>query len=191
MKTIKKFIFTTLNGGASKSALSAHSLQLKRRFINTVRAIVVLVTALSFGAPVLAVDLVPFEAQLEGFANPVFNPDGTISNTEVAVGQATHLGLFTWASEELAVFTGPDQLSVVGSFTLTAANGDQVFGTYETVVTIYFPSLTILGQYVITGGTGRFVNATGTGRFVDATGSLLAPFEIGGSLSGTISRPNP
>ena len=158
--------------------------------MSTVRAIVLLAVALSCGAPVLADELVPFEARLEGFANPVFNPDGTISNTEVGVGQATHLGLFAWASEELAVFTGPDQLSVVGSFTLTAADGDQVFGTYETVVTIDFPVLSILGQYVITGGTGRFANATGTGRFVNATGSLLAPFEIGGSLSGTISRPN-
>jgi hypothetical protein len=188
MKTIKKFIFTTLNRRASKSTLSVHSRQLKGGFMSTVQAIVLLVAALFFGAPVRASELVPFEAGLEGFASLTFNPDGTISNSETAVGQATHVGLFTWASEELAVFTGPDQLSVIGSFTLTAANGDQVFGTFEAVGTIAFPAVTLQGQYMIEGGTGRFANATGSGTTV-GIGSLLAPFDIVGSLSGTIFAP--
>jgi hypothetical protein len=161
----------------------------KERFMSTVHARVLL-ALVSFGAPVAAEELVPFEARLEGFANLVFNPDGTISNTEAAVGQSTHLGLFTWASEELAVFTGPDQLSVFGSFTMTAANGDQVFGTFEAVGTIDFPAVTFVGQYVIEGGTGRFANATGSGTTI-GIGSLLPPLGIVGSLSGTISRPSP
>jgi hypothetical protein len=158
--------------------------------MSTVRASILLAVALSFGAPAATDELVPFSAQLEGFASLAFNPDGSISNTETAVGQATHLGFFTWASEELAVFTGQNQLSVVGSFTMTAANGDQVFGTFEAVGTMDFPFVIFLGQYVIAGGTGRFANATGSGTTI-GIGNLLPPFDIVGSLSGTISHPNP
>lgn len=135
-------------------------------------------------------EMVPFEAKLVGFAAPVFNPDGTISNTEVAAGQALHMGLVTWMSEEKAKFTGENTLSVCASFTLTAANGDKVFGTYKTTGTVDFSTFvgTFVGPYVITGGTGRFVNATGSGTIV-GVGNLLEPFEIVGSLTGTISEP--
>jgi len=149
------------------------------------------VAGMALGPLALAGEMVPFEGRLEGFAAPVFNGDGTISNTEAAVGQATHLGLFTWASQELAMFTGPNTLHVVGSFTMTAANGDQVYGTYETIGTIDFETFvgTFVGPYVVTSGTGRFANATGSGTIV-GVGNLLDPFEIVGSLTGTISQPN-
>jgi hypothetical protein len=135
-------------------------------------------------------EMVPFEVRLEGFADPTFNPDGSISNTETALGQATHLGLVTWASEELAVFTGPNELKVKGTFTLTGANGDKVFGRYRTIGTVTFPFGEFKGPFVITGGTGRFANATGGGT-IRGLGRLEPPFEIVGSLSGTISPPGP
>ena len=39
-------------------------------------------------------DTVPFEADLAGYAGPVFNPDSTVTNTETARGHATYLGRF-------------------------------------------------------------------------------------------------
>src|SRR5262245_17668384 len=62
--------------------------RLKGDLMTTVRAILLLAVGLPFGAPAAADELVPFDAQLEGFANLTFNPDGTISNSESAVGHA-------------------------------------------------------------------------------------------------------
>jgi hypothetical protein len=138
---------------------------------------------------VQADEFVPFAARLAGFAAPQFNPDGTITNVENAAGEATHLGKFTWMSEETATFTGPNSLAVTGSFTMTAANGDQVYGTYETAGTVNFPIGLFVGEYVIKGGTGRFAKATGGGTII-GIGNLQPPFEIVGSLTGSISRPN-
>jgi len=137
-------------------------------------------------------EVVPFKAFHKGFAAPVFNPDMTISNTEVAKGVATYLGKYTLTSDETAVFTGPNTLHVVCKlFTLTFANGDQVFGTYETTGTVDFNTFigVFVGEYEITGGTGRFANATGSGTIV-GVGNLQAPFEILGAFSGTISLPD-
>jgi hypothetical protein len=152
------------------------------------------ITALAFfpltpWAP--ADEQVPFAARLEGFADPKFNQDGTISNTELAVGQATHLGLVIWESAELATPTGPDTLHVEGSFTMTAADGDQVFGIYETTGTINWELFTgrFIGCYEVTGGTGRFAKVTGAGVII-GDGNLLEPYEIVGSLTGSTSPPN-
>jgi hypothetical protein len=148
------------------------------------------VAALLSATHLPAGEMVPFEADLAGYASPIFNPDGTVSNTESARGHGTHLGRFTWASQETAHFTSePGQLEVVGAFTLTAANGDTVTGTYQTTGTIDAAGFAHFeGPYVITGGTGRFANASGSGT-VSAVGRLAPPFEIQGSLTGTISQP--
>jgi hypothetical protein len=135
-------------------------------------------------------ELVPFEARIAGYAAPIFHPNGTVDNTENAIGNATHLGLCTWYSVEFAVLTGPGQFHVCGSFTLTAANGDQVFGRYATdghADEMAFGHFE--GPYCIEGGTGHFANATGSGT-IRGVGNLMSPFEIVGSLSGTISQPN-
>ncbi len=76
-----------------------------------------------------------------------------------------------------------------GTFTLTAANGDKVFGTFNgqalptdnpTVVTYEDPG-------VITGGTGRFAHASGS----MTTNGLanLATGEYTGTITGSVSRP--
>jgi hypothetical protein len=142
--------------------------------------------------PAPADELVPLKVSLAGFADPKFNPDGTISNTEVATGNATHLGKVAWNSQEEAKFIGENTLQVYATFTLTAADGDKVSGTYATIGTVDFGTFvgTFVGEYKITGGTGRFRNATGSGKIV-GVGNLLDPFEIVGSLSGTISEPAP
>jgi hypothetical protein len=76
-----------------------------------------------------------------------------------------------------------------GTFTLTAANGDKVFGTYSgqarptdtpNVVVYEDPG-------VITGGTGRFAGASGT---MTTSGlANLATGEYSGTVAGSVSRP--
>jgi hypothetical protein len=158
-----------------------------------VKLLVAATVALLLWAPSApANEVVPFKAFHKGFADPVFNPDGTISNEEVATGIATYLGKYTLHSEETAVFTGENTLHVVcEKFTLTAANGDMVIGSYETTGTVDFNTFigVFVGTYKITGGTGQFANATGSGTLI-GVGNMQAPFEIVGAFSGTISLPD-
>lgn len=84
-------------------------------------------------------------------------------------GQATHVGQYTITRHHcfnpaLATFEE-------GTFELTAANGDKIFGTYSGFVAGVVevdeqgnPLVIIINAaQVITGGTGRFADATGQG----------------------------
>jgi len=132
----------------------------------------------------------PFSATLEGNANPVPTADPCILvNTETAASRALHLGEGTWGSEEVVNFcSNPAGADVDGKFVITAANGEQIFGVYRTLAHLDFGTNTItaLGRYEITGGTGRFEGAKGEGD-ISASGSLLPPFEVTGGLFGRIS----
>ena len=132
----------------------------------------------------------PFSVVLDGHASPVFQPDGcTIINDEQGTGHANHLGRITWQSHETVdVCSNPDGGVVVGQITLTAANGDVVSGTYETLANLDFAAgqVTALGEFQITGGTGRFANAAGEG-IISATGSLAPPFGVLGAMRGSIT----
>ena len=84
-----------------------------------------------------------------------------------ASGPATHLG------NSQTVIRGDVDLDEnltptpqpPGSWTLTAANGDKLIGTFtwRGTPTVEFGIFTLTGTYRITSGTGRFTNATGTG----------------------------
>jgi len=77
-----------------------------------------------------------------------------------------------------------------GTFTLTAADGDEIFGTYSgrSAPTEEPGVVTYDDPGVITGGTGRFAGASGT---ADTSGRAnLATGEYSGSLSGSVSRPS-
>jgi hypothetical protein len=131
----------------------------------------------------------PFNVTLDGFASPVFQPDGcTIINDEHGTGQASHLGAISWQSHEVVdVCSNPEGADVEGEIVITAANGDQVFGTYYTLAHLDFGAgqVRALGSYQITGGTGRFVNASGQG-IISALGSLAPPFGVLAQMSGVI-----
>jgi hypothetical protein len=110
-------------------------------------------------------------------------------NTEFATGQALHLGQITLETSEVVnQCSNPEGAEVDGDFVMTAANGDQLFGTYETLADLNFVTfrVTAIGEFEITGGTGRFQNATG-GGVITAEGSLLPPFELTGGFLGQIS----
>jgi hypothetical protein len=130
----------------------------------------------------------PFKAKLTGNAHlsPTENPD-VMRNDETGIGRATHLGKFSWSDVEFADFGAiPGGVAVVGSFTMTAANGDQLFGVFtSTGVFADAVTLVIHGAYEFTGGTGRFAHATGEGA-IDANAFLAPGLPFEGSLTGTI-----
>ena len=132
----------------------------------------------------------PFVVTLDGNANPIFTSDPcVIINDETGVGEGSHLGAITWSSHETVnQCANPGEgAEVQGAFVLTAANGDQVFGTYQTIAHLDFATFQVSasGQFTITGGTGRFEGASGGGT-IGADGSLLPPFEVLGGMAGRI-----
>jgi hypothetical protein len=77
-----------------------------------------------------------------------------------AEGTATHLGRFT------ATLTAEvtSENTSTGTFNFTAANGDQLSGTFVGIEGVFIPPNTarITEVATITNGTGRFAGATGT-----------------------------
>jgi hypothetical protein len=130
----------------------------------------------------------PFNARMSGNASLSLTDDPCVlRNDETVAGEATHLGTFTWVSVEFANFcTVPDGVAVTGSFTMTAANGDELSGGYTTIGLFDVDgNLIIHGVYEFTGGSGRFANASGSGD-LDAIGFLTEGLPVEGSMDGTI-----
>lgn len=138
----------------------------------------------------------PFHANLQVIA--YLSPGETsceILNHEDGSGFALHLGITKWTDNEVARFvdcgngipTSPTIIVHSDNFTLTAANGDEIHGTFTTWGTLDpVNGVAVTGQYQFTSGTGRFANVKGTGiisAFGDATPGAIAI----GSLDGTIS----
>lgn len=73
-----------------------------------------------------------------------------------------------------------------GVATLTRANGDKIFGTYDGVLTVTQQGLVVDGTLVTTDGTGRFRGATGIGK---AFGVQTAAGDAALTLTGTLSTP--
>lgn len=155
---------------------------------NALALAVLSVSAMALTPAVSVAEELPFKASLTGNAHlsPTDDPS-ILRNDETGVGNATHLGLFTWADVEFADFDEvPGGVAVVASFTMTAANGDRLFGTFTS--TGYFAdaeTLVIHGSYLFTGGTGRFADATGSGD-IDASAFLSPGLPFEGTLTGTI-----
>jgi hypothetical protein len=80
-------------------------------------------------------------------------------------GVATHVGKYTGhADVQVTEFIPPGTFISVGTFTLVAANGDEVTGTLEDEADIKPDLSGHLATIVLTveGGTGRFADASGT-----------------------------
>ena len=102
------------------------------------------------------------------------------------VGNATHLGLFTYQLRaELFLPT----LTATASATLTAANGDMIFGegSGQGTPTGTPGIVSIVETYTITGGTGRFSDATGT--FMVERLINRATLTSAGNIRGTVVLP--
>ena len=86
----------------------------------------------------------------------------TIGVTIDLTGVATHVGKYSGHFDAVGVISGGEVVGD-GTFTLVAANGDQLTGPFEFSSQLEFtavhPSTAFL---TITGGTGRFADASGT-----------------------------
>lgn len=124
----------------------------------------------------------PFGGSLVGGAVPV--PDASCPfglRTEVwGSGQVTHLGLTSMTASHCTQLLGAPE---TGTQTFVAANGDRLELSYVLTSDPFEPAegavLTIYGQTVVAGGTGRFAQASG--EFVVNSRAILhfgAPFEL-------------
>lgn len=132
----------------------------------------------------------PFIVALQGHANPTPTEDPCVLvNTEEATGSALGIGPIAWAAREVVnLCSNAEGAEIEGEFAITAADGDQMFGVYQTLAQLDFESnkITASGRYRIVGGTGRFDGASGEG-IIGASGSLQPPFEFRGVLLGRVS----
>lgn len=120
----------------------------------------------------------PFKGSLEGTVT-VTPLEAPMANVFIAgSGTATHLGRFTVEIPHLVNFA---TAIGAGTFTFTAANGDQLTGDFTGAADTSTPVFSIVEQATITGGTGRFAHATGgfvARRLYDpAAGTTTGSFE--------------
>lgn len=141
---------------------------------------------LGLSGPVAAGDQVPFKGHFAGDVTiTLLTPPFVEVDTE-ASGKATHLGKFTL---EIPAVVNRANLTAVGSYEFTAANGDTVYAEFtgQASLTATPGVLAIVETATITGGTGRFAGATG-GFVVERLYDRIAG-TIVGSFKGTISSP--
>ena len=111
-----------------------------------------------------------------------------------AVGHSTLMGLVTdvqWHCTPLPPGDfGPPPTGIPvpfkhGKATITAANGDTIYGDYEGFATFDGTGLVIDGDLTTTGGTGRFAGANGIGKAF----GVQTPTSAAMSLTGTMTPP--
>ncbi|HEU0246783.1 MAG TPA: hypothetical protein VFR38_06810 [Gaiellaceae bacterium] len=150
-------------------------------------AIAALTAALALPLGALAGSQVPLEgADAGGFGPGDHSCAPGYDSLDIdGTGNATHVGTYAYHADEC--FSGATLL-FDGSFTITAANGDTVVGTYSGVVpSIDFPVAVYEQGAEITGGTGRFAGASG--EFHVSGLANLATGAYSQALSGVVSSP--
>ena len=105
-----------------------------------------------------------------------------------ATGTATHIGRFTLQAPHVV---NQATLTAVGTYVLTAANGDTITADLAGTARMVEPPnvIAITETATVTGGTGRFEGATGSIQvervFNRATGVTTGTFEGWISLRGS------
>ena len=128
-------------------------------------------------APVAATHEVPFRGSWDAVETAVVQPPILFVDSN-ATGQATHLGRYTATYDfQVNLLTG----TAAGTFTMTAANGDTLFGMFTGRSSPAGSLVSIVETNIIAGGTGRFAGASGTftvERLLDqATGVSSGSFD--------------
>jgi hypothetical protein len=157
----------------------------KQSILRYLAASLVAAAMISVTSPTLARDQVPFRGVVSGSVISITPLDECNQLTEaVNGGNATHLGRFTGTAQFVLNVC---DLTYVGSYVWTAANGDSISGPFigsltPTAVQGVFDNTE---SAFLTGGTGRFAGATGSfnldGQIDLNTGTFYLPWE------GTIS----
>ena len=139
----------------------------------------------SAAAPAIAGDTVPFKGILSGTTiSSVPLDECHVLSEIVNGGNATQLGRFNGTAE---LILNVCDLTYVGSYVFTGANGDSISGPLSgTLTPTSIPGVFDNNELaLITGGTGRFANPTGTfnlgGQIDTNTGTFSLPWQ------GTIS----
>jgi hypothetical protein len=110
---------------------------------------------------------------------------GGLALEVTGTGHATFIGRYTGRYREC--FDPATGAVTNGSFTLTAENGDTLYGTYAGQAAPAGANVSYDDPGVITGGTGRFTGASGN---ANTTGvANLATGEYQGTISGSVSTP--
>jgi len=159
-----------------------------------VLAVLTVSMAISLSSPVQAA--VPFKAQLTAHDQVSNDPTGcpvppNFASTILGTGVGTHLGRFTANMHDCFTPAGPGVFVFQnGVFTLTAADGSELRGTYSGQLVATPTSsqdfvFELHGTYDITGGTKRFQNATGSGVMAGKDNILTG--EVTVTLTGTIN----
>jgi hypothetical protein len=156
-------------------------------------AVMIMLAAIA-AAPAVAADTVerPLKGTIVGGGAPV--PDASclvgVRTDSWGTGQVTHLGLTTFVSSHCQAPMG--DVIHGGAFTLVAADGNTIRGTYSINVDPFEfgegAVLTGSSPNVITGGTGRFAGASGA--FLSHFRGVLhlaAPMELTWWLDGEIN----
>ncbi len=130
---------------------------------------------------------VPFRAAfITEFKSVVEFPIAHIS--VIGEGQASHMGATTAVTtdQEVNLITG----IATATYTLTAANGDNIVLELEFLVAFLPGLLSFEGSYTVAGGTGRFAGAIGSG-LLSGSATFITPSNGIGSftVAGTISSP--
>ena len=108
----------------------------------------------------------PFKARYETYPQPVGPPENGILTLKIpGDGEGDPLGKSTWDAEMKINLTQGPPNPQTGTMVFTAANGDQLFGTYEGLGTPDGPAVSFQGTFQITGGTGSFEGVTGAGTY--------------------------
>jgi hypothetical protein len=153
--------------------------------------------ARSGAAPSEKRELLPYKDVYDatGTMAPSSNcPAGNLLVSLEGGGNGTHVGRYTIVNSHcLDLATG---VFTNGSFTKTAANGDQLFGTYSGTGTVIVPPapvgrFAVQGTLTFTGGTGRFAGASGStsmeGTQVTDFSQPGFPSEVHLQMEGTLS----
>ena len=154
-------------------------MKIQKSSIQCIAAGLVAAAMISVTTPVLATDQVPFKGVVSGTVTSVTPLDECHQLAEaVNSGNAAQLGRFTGTAEFVLDVC---DLTYVGTYAWTAANGDSISGPFSgTLTPTDVPGLFDNTETAfITNGTGRFANATGT-------------FDLGGQIdlnSGTFTLP--
>ena len=139
----------------------------------------------------LAAEAIPFKGTLEGLhvSRTPLQPPLVFDRFETE-GEATHLGHFDLVIEATVNF-GARPVTGAGTYTFTAANGDQLVADHTGFSALVGPGIVLITEHAVIDSdrsTGRFAGAEGTytvERLADAAtgvGGLTV-----GTFVGTIS----
>src|SRR6266404_2910349 len=157
-----------------------------KRFSSAASLALAVVVVLGLTGPVAAGEQVPFKGSFEGDVTVTPLAPPFLSVYVEATGNATQLGQFTL---DIPHVVNRANLTAVGTYEFTAANGDTVIAEFTGIATpTAVPGVLYIEETAtIIGGTGRFAGATGSflsERLYDRVAGTTI-----GSFEGTISSP--